>query len=69
MAWLDADLVANGPSHNHLAAGYHKPMRPHTSSKSEGTSEYNAWAQIFFNRGMDLVVCPSCGRILHLPEL
>lgn len=55
-SWLTNDLTANAASHTHLAAGYHKPMRPHTSSKSEGNNEYNAWAQPFFDHGMDLVL-------------
>ena len=35
---------------------YHKPMRPHTSAKSEGNSEYDAWAQLFFDNGVRLVM-------------
>ncbi|MEM7146240.1 MAG: DNRLRE domain-containing protein [Verrucomicrobiota bacterium] len=56
--WLTNDLTTNAASHNHLVAGYHKPMRPHTSSKSEGSDEYDAWANLFFTHGMDLV-CES----------
>jgi hypothetical protein len=41
-------------------AQYHKPMRPHTSGKSEGNNEYGAWAQLFFDEGVRLVVdCDS----------
>ncbi|NNC88216.1 MAG: hypothetical protein HKN82_07125 [Akkermansiaceae bacterium] len=58
-SWLDGDLAANSGVTWKMAQ-YHKPMRPHTSGKSEGTGEYGAWASIFFNRGMDLVVeCDS----------
>lgn len=54
-SWLTNDLSANAASHTHLAAGYHKPMRPHNSGKSEGTFEYVAWAQPFYDHGMDVV--------------
>ena len=53
--WLGSDLTTNAASHTHLAAGYHKPMRPHNSAKSEGNNEYDAWAQLFYYHGMDLV--------------
>ena len=53
--FLEQDLAHNAARHRHLMAGYHKPMRPHTSAKKEGTGEYRAWAQIFYDYGMDLV--------------
>ncbi|MEL6534599.1 MAG: Ig-like domain-containing protein [Bacteroidota bacterium] len=37
-------------------AQYHKPMRPHVSSKSEGNNQYNNWASLFYNYGVKLVV-------------
>lgn len=51
------DLNAEGGAgaFTHLMAGYHKPMRPHTAGKSEGSSEYSAWAQLFYNNGFDLI--------------
>jgi hypothetical protein len=39
----------------HLVAGYHKPMRPHVSKKSEGTNPMH-WAGVFHEHGFDLVV-------------
>ncbi len=54
-SWLTNDLAANAAFHTHLAAGYHKPMRPHNSGKSEGTFEYAAWAQPFYDHGMNVV--------------
>ncbi|NBB79212.1 MAG: hypothetical protein GVY36_07150 [Verrucomicrobia bacterium] len=54
-AWLESDLQANADDHTWLLSGYHKPMRPHTSGKSEGSDEYNNWAQLFYDYGMDLV--------------
>ena len=37
------------------SAQYHKPMRPHTSGKSEGNGEYSNWAQLFYDEGFSLV--------------
>ncbi len=37
------------------SAQYHKPMRPHVRAKSEGNDEYENWAQLFYDQGMDLV--------------
>ena len=55
--WLENDLNSNGGMNafTHLMAGYHKPMRPHTSAKPEGSSEYNAWAELFYINRFDLV--------------
>lgn len=58
-SWLQSDL-ANNQNVNWRFAQYHKPMRPHVSSKSEGNSEYNAWAQHFYDYQVQLVVeCDS----------
>ncbi|WP_299899589.1 fibronectin type III domain-containing protein [uncultured Aquimarina sp.] len=53
--WLRNDLNA---STNVIwkIAQYHKPMRPHVSYKSEGYSQYNNWAQLFYDKGVRLVV-------------
>ncbi|MDO5968273.1 metallophosphoesterase [Flavivirga aquimarina] len=59
LTWLQNDLEAN-PNTRWKMAQYHKPMRPHTSGKSEGNTEYNAWAQLFYDKGVRLVVdCDS----------
>ncbi|WP_346188822.1 pre-peptidase C-terminal domain-containing protein [Rubritalea halochordaticola] len=55
LSWLQNDLNSNSGTTRHLCAGYHKPMRPHQSGKSEGSDEYNNWAQLFYDHGMDLV--------------
>lgn len=54
--WLETDLAANASGHIFNLACYHKPMRPHRADKSEGNAEYTAWAQIFFDYGMNLAV-------------
>jgi len=59
LTWLQNDLN-NSSSAIWKMAQYHKPMRPHTGSKSEGNSHYSAWAQLFYNTGVNLVVdCDS----------
>jgi hypothetical protein len=59
LTWLTNDLS----SENNVlwkTAQYHKPMRPHTARKSEGNSEYDAWAQLFYDHKVRLVVdCDS----------
>ncbi|MDP0492121.1 MAG: metallophosphoesterase [Verrucomicrobiota bacterium JB023] len=54
--WLESDLQENGTQHLLKVANYHKPMRPHESSKSEGSGEYEAWSEIFYHYGVDLAV-------------
>lgn len=54
-SWLNSDLSANQNTTWKMAQ-YHKPMRPHVSSKSEGNNQYSNWATPFYNYGVDLVV-------------
>jgi len=57
--WLTNDLEQSSDI-IWRTAQYHKPMRPHTADKSEGQSEYTAWAQLFFDHGVRLVIdCDS----------
>ncbi len=59
LTWLTDDLSTNTSARWKMIQ-YHKPMRPHTSAKSEGNSEYNAWAQLFFDNQVNLVIdCDS----------
>ncbi len=54
-AWIESDL----PVHSNTVwkvAAYHRPMRAHTDHKAEGESRIAAWAQLFYDNGMDLVV-------------
>lgn len=53
--WLEKDLAAHAKGVVHLLAGYHKPMRPHVSKKSEGTNPLQ-WADNFYDHGFDLVL-------------
>ncbi len=54
--WLEEDL-ASATACNTIwkIAQYHKPMRPHTSGKSEGNSMYTYWAPLFYKYNMNLV--------------
>ncbi|WP_128755399.1 InlB B-repeat-containing protein, partial [Aquimarina sediminis] len=54
-SWLRNDLNAN-PNTIWKMAQYHKPMRPHVSGKREGNNQYNNWAQLFYDKGVKLVV-------------
>jgi hypothetical protein len=52
--WLEAELAAHSNA-TWKSVQYHRPMRPHTASKAEGIDRYNAWAQLFFDEGVQLV--------------
>jgi putative alpha-1,2-mannosidase len=54
-AWIEADL----PQYSDVkwkVASYHRPMRPHTTTKAEGHQRIAGWAQLFYDQGIDLVV-------------
>ena len=51
--WLEADLEAHR-DFTFQIAGYHKPFRPHTSSKSENDYQYDQWAGLFYDYGLDV---------------
>jgi hypothetical protein len=53
--WLENDLLDNRDVLWKVAQ-YHKPMRPHTSRKSEGNDEYSNWAALFYSEKMNLVI-------------
>lgn len=54
--WLENDLIANANNHDWSIAQYHTCMRPHTTSKTNGDGQYNAWAQMFYDYGVQLIV-------------
>ncbi len=51
--WLASELEASGDV-AFLVSGYHKPLRPHTSGKSENLGLIAAWADLFYDYGMDI---------------
>jgi hypothetical protein len=59
LTWLTSDL-STATNIIWKTAQYHKPMRPHTAGKSEGNNQYLAWAQLFYDNNVRLVVdCDS----------
>ena len=54
--WLANDLRDNAAGKNWLIAAYHKPMRPHTRGKSEGTTRSEPWASTFYDYRLDLAI-------------
>lgn len=57
--WLESDLKKNNEA-TWKIAHYHHPFRPHQSGKTEQHAQYNAWAPLFFEHGLDLAIeCDS----------
>ncbi len=54
-SWLNSDLASSSNVYWKMAQ-YHKPMRPHVSTKSEGNTQYNSWAMPFKNNQVKLVI-------------
>ena len=55
LTWLENDIAANSLV-LWKSAQNHKPMRPHYTGKEEGIDRYNAWAQLFYDNGVRLVM-------------
>lgn len=55
-SWLQNDLQTNYQNTEWILAQYHKPMRPHVGSKSEGNDQYAYWSQLFYDYKMNVVV-------------
>lgn len=53
--WLENDLQKH-QEYNFKFAGYHKPMRPHTASKSENNHLVEAWAPLFYKFKLDIAM-------------
>ena len=51
--WLEQDLRAH-QDYTFKIAGYHKPFWPHTSGKRENQYQYNQWAHLFYDYGLDI---------------
>lgn len=57
--WLREDLDDHDTVHWKMVQ-YHKPMWPHTSDKKEGDRIYDAWANLFYEHRVNLVIeCDS----------
>ncbi len=53
--WLEEDLDKNKNVIWKMAQ-YHKPMRPHVFFKFNGNHQYYNWAQLFYEKGVRLVI-------------
>jgi len=53
--WLEEDLEKH-QDFTFKFAGYHKPMRPHTASKSENNHLVDAWAPLFLKYKLDIAM-------------
>lgn len=54
--WLENDLKV----YQHFTfklAGFHKPFRPHTAKKAENDYQYEQWAWLFYEYGLDIALC------------
>lgn len=54
-SWLEDDLSKSGAIVWKMAQ-YHRPIRPHLSTKPERDNQYRSWAGAFFKYKMNLVV-------------
>lgn len=55
-AWLEQDLQTQAADHTWNIVTYHRPMRPHTSGKTEGLGRIAAWADPMYEHGVDLAI-------------
>lgn len=53
--WLKADLTAH-QDFTFKVAGYHKPFWPHTAKKKDKEYQYEQWAGLFYDYGLDLSI-------------
>jgi hypothetical protein len=51
--WLEKDLKEHKNATFKIAA-YHKPFHPHHSKKHEFVNQYNQWAYLFYQYGIDI---------------
>ncbi len=51
--WLEADLIKH-KDYTFKIAGYHKPFYPHHAGKEEKEYQYEQWAELFYEYGLDL---------------
>lgn len=53
LEWIENNLKEH-QNYSLKIAGYHKPFRPHTQKKMEQDYQYDLWAQMFYDYGLDL---------------
>lgn len=55
-SWLENQLQTTADNYDWNIAQYHRSIRPHTTTKSNEDGQYNAWAQIFYDYQVRLVI-------------
>jgi hypothetical protein len=54
--WLENDLITNHQTHDWNLAQYHSCMKPHTTDKTNRDDVYSAWAQLFHQYRVQLII-------------
>lgn len=54
--WLETRLQTTANNYDWNIAQYHRAIRPHTTTKSNEDGQYNAWAQLFYDYQVRLVI-------------
>ncbi len=62
--WIRDDLPRH-PDVTWKLAAFHRPMRAHTSHKSEGLNRIKWWSTLFYDQGMDLVIESDTHMVKH----
>jgi len=52
--WLEKSLIKD--NNRWKIISYHRPLRPHRSSKAEGLLRYSDWSSLFYDYGVQLVI-------------
>lgn len=52
--WLEKELISD--TKKWKIVSYHRPLRPHRSTKKEGKLRYSDWASLFYNHGVQLAI-------------
>lgn len=54
--WLETQLQNTADNFDWNIAQYHRSIRPHTTTKTNEDGQYNAWAQLFYDYQVRLVI-------------
>ncbi len=54
--WLETQLQNTADSFDWNIAQYHRSIRPHTTTKTNEDGQYNAWAQLFYDYQVRLII-------------
>lgn len=54
--WLETELQNTADNFDWNIAQYHRSIRPHTTTKTNEDGQYNAWAQLFYDYQVRLII-------------